>query len=144
MSPQKVKAGEKKSTAAEKSKSKEKEPAKKQTASAEKPAPVKSDAPAPDSLGKKYECYGCGVKFYDLCKPEPICPRCGSNQKNAPPKPALGKAAVAAAKKKRKAVKAAEPDEIMDVLPMDDDVYLEDEFGTDFEAAEPEEDEEEF
>src|SRR5215813_3956823 len=34
-------------------------------------------------LGKKFTCYNCGTKFYNLGKPEAICPKCGSNQKNA-------------------------------------------------------------
>ncbi len=34
-------------------------------------------------LGKKYECFRCGTKFYNLGKPEAICPKCGANQKNA-------------------------------------------------------------
>ena len=34
-------------------------------------------------LGKKYECFRCGTKFYNLGKPEAICPRCGANQKDA-------------------------------------------------------------
>ena len=44
-------------------------------------------------LGKKYECFNCGTKFYNLGKPEAICPKCGSNQKDArtdeapPPQP---------------------------------------------------------
>ncbi len=28
-------------------------------------------------LGKKHECETCGMKFYDLGKPEPVCPKCG-------------------------------------------------------------------
>ena len=52
-------------------------------------------------LGTKYECAECGAKFYDLGKPEPICPKCGTDQRQhqekrpepkaryvAPPKPA--------------------------------------------------------
>jgi hypothetical protein len=46
-------------------------------------------------LGKKYECFHCHTKFYNLGKPDPICPKCGANQKNAksdeappPPRPA--------------------------------------------------------
>jgi uncharacterized protein (TIGR02300 family) len=35
-------------------------------------------------LGKKHECAECGTKFYDLGKPDPACPRCGSNQRAAP------------------------------------------------------------
>ena len=38
-------------------------------------------------LGKKWICFSCSAKFYDFCKPEPLCPKCGSNQKNAPAKP---------------------------------------------------------
>ncbi len=34
-------------------------------------------------LGKKFECYNCGTKFYNLGRPEAICPKCGANQKNA-------------------------------------------------------------
>lgn len=33
-------------------------------------------------LGNKHECYSCGTKFYDLGKAEPICPKCGANQKD--------------------------------------------------------------
>jgi len=46
-------------------------------------------------LGKKYECFHCHTKFYNLGKPDAICPKCGANQKNAksdepppPPRPA--------------------------------------------------------
>jgi len=34
-------------------------------------------------LGKKYECFNCHTKFYNLGKPEALCPKCGANQKNA-------------------------------------------------------------
>lgn len=36
-------------------------------------------------LGQKYVCFECAAKFYDLNKPEPLCPKCGANQ-NARPK----------------------------------------------------------
>lgn len=39
------------------------------------------------NLGKKWTCFGCGAKFYDFGKPEPLCPKCGANQKEAPAKP---------------------------------------------------------
>ena len=35
-------------------------------------------------LGAKHVCFSCGLKFYDLNRPEPICPRCQSNQRNRP------------------------------------------------------------
>jgi uncharacterized protein (TIGR02300 family) len=33
-------------------------------------------------LGKRYKCYKCGTKFYDLSKPQPVCPTCGEDQNN--------------------------------------------------------------
>ena len=35
-------------------------------------------------LGNRFRCYECGKKFYDLNKPEPICPTCGANQLEDP------------------------------------------------------------
>lgn len=56
--------------------------------------------PAKD-LGTKHVCFKCGTRFYDLKKPEPLCPKCGADQRQnpvtkapperrqkAPPKPA--------------------------------------------------------
>jgi hypothetical protein len=34
-------------------------------------------------LGKKYTCYSCHTKFYDLSKPVPLCPKCGADQRDA-------------------------------------------------------------
>jgi uncharacterized protein (TIGR02300 family) len=39
--------------------------------------------PAKD-LGTKHLCFKCGTKFYDLRKPEPICPKCGADQRQSP------------------------------------------------------------
>ncbi len=39
--------------------------------------------PAKD-LGTKWTCFKCGTKFYDLKKPEPICPKCGANAQESP------------------------------------------------------------
>ncbi len=33
-------------------------------------------------FGERHKCYRCGCKFYDLNKPEAICPRCGESQIN--------------------------------------------------------------
>jgi hypothetical protein len=30
-------------------------------------------------LGTKYECTGCGTKFYDMGRADAICPKCGLN-----------------------------------------------------------------
>lgn len=47
--------------------------------------------PAKD-LGTKFVCFKCSSKFYDLKKPDPICPKCGSDQREAAAaKPAEGR-----------------------------------------------------
>ena len=35
-------------------------------------------------LGTRYVCFECGQKFYDLNRPEPLCPKCGADQRNDP------------------------------------------------------------
>ncbi len=35
-------------------------------------------------LGQKHTCFECGIKFYDLEKPAPVCPKCGVDQRLAP------------------------------------------------------------
>jgi hypothetical protein len=54
---------------------------------------------AKKKLGKKYSCYQCECKFYDLSRPKPICPKCGADQSEAPAKsrPPLPKAGATAA-----------------------------------------------
>ena len=42
-------------------------------------------------LGNKYVCFKCASKFYDLKKPIPTCPKCGTDQREAP-KPKAEKA----------------------------------------------------
>ncbi len=42
--------------------------------------------PAKD-LGNKHLCFKCNSKFYDLKKPDPICPKCGADQREATAKP---------------------------------------------------------
>lgn len=34
------------------------------------------------NLGKKYVCYSCQTKYYDLGKPQPVCPKCGANPRD--------------------------------------------------------------
>jgi len=53
--------------------------------------------PAKD-LGAKHVCFKCGTKFYDLRKPEAVCPKCGADQKDSPanrppPEPRRGRLA---------------------------------------------------
>jgi hypothetical protein len=35
------------------------------------------------NLGRKYNCYSCHTKFYDMGKPAPTCPKCGADQREA-------------------------------------------------------------
>ncbi len=35
-------------------------------------------------LGKRYTCYECGTKFYDLNRPAALCPECNADQAHAP------------------------------------------------------------
>jgi uncharacterized protein (TIGR02300 family) len=55
------------------------------------------DAERKARLGAKWTCYSCGSRFYDLNKPEPLCPKCGADQRESPvfekPKRARKKAA---------------------------------------------------
>jgi uncharacterized protein (TIGR02300 family) len=39
--------------------------------------------PAKD-LGTKYVCFKCSTKFYDMKKPDPLCPKCGADQRESP------------------------------------------------------------
>ncbi|MDC0709718.1 FYDLN acid domain-containing protein [Stigmatella sp. ncwal1] len=39
--------------------------------------------PAKD-LGTKYVCFKCTTKFYDMKKPDPLCPKCGADQRESP------------------------------------------------------------
>jgi uncharacterized protein (TIGR02300 family) len=51
-------------------------------------------------LGTKYLCFSCKAKFYDLNKPEPLCPKCGADQRLKPKETATPQAAAAAPAKR--------------------------------------------
>ncbi len=56
-------------------------------------------------LGTRWTCFSCTGSFYDLNKPEPICPRCGADQRESPalePKPKAKRKRKKAGKKKAK------------------------------------------
>jgi len=40
-------------------------------------------------LGAKWACFSCGAKFYDLNRPDPICPKCQTDQREQPAKTAV-------------------------------------------------------
>jgi len=39
---------------------------------------------ASKDLGTKFDCFKCDTKFYDLKRPEPVCPKCGADQRESP------------------------------------------------------------
>lgn len=45
---------------------------------------VKAGTPVASKLGTKWSCFRCSAKFYDLNKPEPLCPKCGADQRQRP------------------------------------------------------------
>jgi uncharacterized protein (TIGR02300 family) len=68
--------------------------------------------PAKD-LGNKHVCFKCSTKFYDLKKPEPICPKCGADQRESPalkPAPEGRRGRLAAVPKVVEPVEAEEPE----------------------------------
>ena len=85
--------------------------------------------PAKD-LGTKFTCFKCETKFYDLKKPEPICPKCGADQRESP--------ALKPTSKRAPREKPPVP-----VQPEVDEAAEEDEDADDLEAADDDDDEEE-
>lgn len=88
-----------------------------------------------DNLGTRYRCPSCGTKFYDLHRPVPSCPQCGTDARGAVARPAPR----AAPKKRsgiahaaaRAAAKLAEegPDEDSDDEETDSEEELNDGFS---------------
>jgi uncharacterized protein (TIGR02300 family) len=70
-------------------------------------------------LGAKHTCWKCGAKFYDMKKPAPICPKCGSDARQKP------STRSSAAEKKAKPAprpEPAEPEELGDEAGLDKDL----------------------
>lgn len=66
--------------------------------------------PAKD-FGTKFICFKCSTKFYDMKKPEPICPKCGADQREATTTKSEGrKSRLSAAPKIIEPVEPAEPE----------------------------------
>lgn len=84
-------------------------------------------------LGTKFECFHCGARFYDLGRPEPICPKCGANQKDAKKQQEANHEAAQAKRRRREEVVRV-PEEEEDLLAPG---AGEDEFG-DEEIEKPE------
>lgn len=73
-------------------------PAKKAAAETTKQATARHKAPAKAPKGKlvplsqiphpkyglKFECFSCATRFYVMGRPEPVCPKCGADQRERP------------------------------------------------------------
>jgi Protein of unknown function (FYDLN_acid) len=98
-------------------------------------------------LGRKYTCYSCHTKFYDLGKPVPLCPKCGADQRDADDTPVYttSRGRAAAARVAPIVDDPVEDDDLAPAAPAAADAESEDE--EDFVAdprEEPEEEEEEY
>jgi len=95
-------------------------------------------------LGTKHECFHCGAKFYDLGKPEPICPKCGANQKDAKRQESTTEPAPAKRRRRDDVVKVTEVDESDELVSADGDDFGDEDLvapeGVDDEEDEPEDD----
>jgi uncharacterized protein (TIGR02300 family) len=90
---------------------------------------------AANDLGNKHTCFKCSAKFYDLKKPDPVCPKCGANQKESP--------ANKPTESRRSRLAPAKPVLPVEPTPEEPAESDEDEEEDDFEDAEiPDEDEE--
>lgn len=90
-------------------------------------------------LGTRYTCFQCGQKFYDLLRPEPLCPKCGADQRENPnPDP---REAILARFKGKGAAKAGLrlEDSFDEEEDLDEDVDLDEAEDLDEDDEEPEE-----
>lgn len=82
-------------------------------------------------LGNRFTCFSCQTSFYDLNKPEPLCPKCGTDQRDTPKveeKPKRTRKKAAKKKKKKPAINpalaeddsiAAPPEETVEELDLE-------------------------
>ena len=88
--------------------------------------------PAKD-LGTKFTCFKCSTKFYDMKKPEALCPKCGADQRESP----ANRPASEGRRRAAAVPKVIEPEPV-EPEPVEEEGELET-----FESEEPEEPEEE-
>lgn len=72
-------------------------------------------------LGKRYKCYKCGTKFYDMNNPDPLCPSCGEDQNNEETRKMLKRKRRRVLSKVKSDVRPA-PDETEDIIETDEEV----------------------
>ncbi len=85
--------------------------------------------PAKD-FGTKFLCFKCTTKFYDMKKPDPICPKCGADQREATVTKSEGRRSrLSAAPKIIEPVEAVEGAEV--VADDEDEVEADEEIAAD-------------
>jgi hypothetical protein len=90
-------------------------------------------------LGERWTCFSCAAKFYDLHKPDPLCPKCGTNQrespvfkqkstkkKSAPKKPPRKLAPEPVEDEEVEIEGTLEPDELLEASPEGEQLEIED------------------
>ncbi|HEX2643378.1 MAG TPA: TIGR02300 family protein [Thermoanaerobaculia bacterium] len=97
-------------------------------------------------LGTKYDCYNCSTKFYDLGKSDPICPKCGADQRDSMASEAPSTSQSSRRKRKTETPRPVEveDEETATVeVPEDEEIAPEDLEGADL-GGDDEEEEEDF
>jgi predicted nucleic acid-binding Zn-ribbon protein len=90
--------------------------------------------PAKD-LGVKYTCFKCGTRFYDLKKLDPLCPKCGADQREI----TAQKAPSAEKRSRPPARPAIEPEKELDAEPaLEEELEESDDDQEDAQAADEE------
>ena len=92
-------------------------------------------------LGNKFDCYSCGTKFYDLGKAEPICPKCGANQKDASQNESASAGQSSRRKRKAEVAKVVDIDDVEPIADIADDDLVGPDLEEDDLGAEEEEEE---
>ncbi len=82
--------------------------------------------PAKD-LGNKHVCFKCSAKFYDLKKPDPLCPKCGADQREATTKPEGRRSRLSAVPKIIEAIEPVEKAEGEEIEDVEEEVEEEEE-----------------
>lgn len=82
-------------------------------------------------FGKKFSCWKCSTKFYDLKKPNPKCPKCGANPEDDPHKGLPTAAPPAAAEDFSDDVEEEVPEEVVEEEDLDEEPVEEEAAGAD-------------
>lgn len=93
-------------------------------------------------LGTKYDCYNCGTKFYDLGKPEAICPKCGADQRDAVSSETPSSSQSSRRRRKADVARPLDIDEEEPIEVLDDEEIAPEDLGGDDAVLDDDEDEE--